>query len=389
MERILIVDDKEENLYLLRTLLERFGYEVVQASNGSEAIPIAIETLPDMIISDILMPVMDGFALCAYIKADKRFKKVPFVFYTATYTDLKDEKYAYAIGADAFIIKPTEPEEFMRRISKVLDSGRSGDLVSTEKPALEESVVLKEYNEVLIRKLEQKMLGLEEANKALEAEMAARKLAENELLEALSEKDVLVAEIHHRVKNNMQVIISLLSIQLDNPESLTLEKMITIGHDLRQRILSMALVHDMLYQSPDLSKINFNIYTSKLIESLLNNGYVKSGNVTTVIDVAEKPIPITVAIPLGMIVNELATNSMKHAFPDGRKGEIRITLTIDDDDNCNLTVQDNGKGLADGNAGNPASSFGMQLVSVLVVQLKGLMKINNNEGTAISVSFRA
>jgi PAS domain S-box-containing protein len=193
MKHILIVDDNEENLYLLRVLLEGHGYEVEQAANGSEALSKALAVKQDMIISDILMPVMDGFTLCRALKADDRLKHIPLIFYTATYTDLKDEKLALDMGANAFIIKPMEPDEFIRRIEEVIAADKDGKLSAPQKQTVGDEFVLKEYNEVLIQKLEHKMLKLEQANKALEAEIAARKQAESQreaTLEALREKEL-------------------------------------------------------------------------------------------------------------------------------------------------------------------------------------------------------
>jgi len=181
MKRILIVDDHEENLYLLRVLLEGNGYEVQQAANGSEALAKAQEGKQDLIISDILMPVMDGFALCRALKADERLKHVPLIFYTATYRDAKDEKLALDMGANAFIVKPSEPDEFMRRVEQILAANHEGKLNASQKQTAGDEIILKEYNEVLINKLEQKMLSLEQANKALEAEITARKQVEEAL----------------------------------------------------------------------------------------------------------------------------------------------------------------------------------------------------------------
>jgi len=184
MKRILIVDDNEENLYLLRVLLEGHGYEAEQAANGSEALVKARASRQDMIISDILMPVMDGFTLCRALKADERLKHIPLIFYTATYTDPRDEKLALGMGANAFLIKPMETDEFMRRIEEILAANKDGKLNASQKQTAGDEVVLKEYNEVLINKLEQKMFSLEQANKALEAEIAARKQAEESLLKS-------------------------------------------------------------------------------------------------------------------------------------------------------------------------------------------------------------
>src|SRR5689334_19695552 len=107
MARILVVDDTEEGLYMLGALLRGHGYEVSTAKNGVEALARTAETRPDLIISDILMPKMDGFALCRHLKSDAALKDIPFVFYTATYTDSKDEKFALDLGANMFIVKPT------------------------------------------------------------------------------------------------------------------------------------------------------------------------------------------------------------------------------------------------------------------------------------------
>jgi PAS domain S-box-containing protein len=165
-------------------LLEGHGYEVEQAANGSEALEKAQAHEQDLIISDILMPVMDGFSLCRALKADNRLKHIPLIFYTATYTDSRDEKLALDMGVNAFIIKPMEPDEFMRRIEAILAANKDGKLNASQKQTEGDEIVLKEYNEVLINKLEQKMLSLEKANKALETEIAARKQAEESLLKS-------------------------------------------------------------------------------------------------------------------------------------------------------------------------------------------------------------
>jgi PAS domain S-box-containing protein len=178
MHRCLIVDDQEQNLYLLQVLLKGNGYEVESAGNGAEALEKARHHLPDLIISDILMPVMDGFALCREWRQDESLKTVPFIFYTATYTDPKDEAFSLSLGADRFLVKPLDPEILIAEIAAVIRNKVSGAKASTEEGVLPEPAFLKEYNEVLIHKLEHKILKLEEANKDLEAEIAARKQVE-------------------------------------------------------------------------------------------------------------------------------------------------------------------------------------------------------------------
>ncbi len=167
MSKALIVDDVMENLYLLLSLLTGNGYEVTTASNGAEALEHARRSPPDLIISDILMPVMDGFTLCRRWKQDPMLRKIPFVFYTATYTDPKDEQFALSLGADLFIVKPTEPEVFLSMVGSALEKFRAqGCSTAAVAPAVETDY-LKEYNETLIRKLEDKLVELENANRIL------------------------------------------------------------------------------------------------------------------------------------------------------------------------------------------------------------------------------
>jgi len=166
-KNILIVDDNEQNLYLLQVLLEGNGYQPLQAKSGNEALEIAIANPPDMVISDILMPGMDGFALCRQWKSNEKLKSIPFIFYTATYTDLKDEEFSLSLGAARFIRKPAEPSRFIEIIRDVLEEYQRGVLVESVENLNGEEVFLKKYNEALIRKMEDKLLELEKTNQKL------------------------------------------------------------------------------------------------------------------------------------------------------------------------------------------------------------------------------
>mgnify|MGYP000895070186 CR=1 FL=1 len=198
MTRLLAVDDLEENLHLLDVLLGSQGYEVRCARNGAEALEMALESPPDLIISDILMPVMDGFSLCRKWKADERLNRIPFVFYTATYTDPKDERLARDIGADAFITKPSEPDELLAIVQATLARAESGQVVTANGPSVVQETILERYSEVLVRKLEDKMLQLEKTNQALQQEIAERARAEEALLRQVS-FDELIADLLSRI----------------------------------------------------------------------------------------------------------------------------------------------------------------------------------------------
>jgi len=181
MNRVLIVDDKSENLYLLGMLMRGHGFEVEEAVHGAEALLKARRNPPTLVVSDLLMPVMDGYSLLKHWKADERLRGIPFVVYTATYTDARDERLAVNLGADAFIVKPAEPEAFMARIHAVLAKAADGSTPAdgTNRPA--EGALSQDYSEVVVRKLEQKILQVGQANAALTAEIAQRTRVEAEL----------------------------------------------------------------------------------------------------------------------------------------------------------------------------------------------------------------
>ena len=185
--KILVVDDNEHARIILKKTLESGGHTVEVATNGKEALKVGRESPPDMIISDILMPVMDGFSLCREWKGDERLKEVPFVFYTATYTDSRDEELALSLGVDRFIVKPVEPDEFMKIIQGMIRDMEKSE-IKPRKPALkEEEEVLKLYSERLVKKLEKKMLDLQR-------EITGRKQAEKELEKHREHLEELVKE---------------------------------------------------------------------------------------------------------------------------------------------------------------------------------------------------
>jgi two-component sensor histidine kinase/CheY-like chemotaxis protein/ligand-binding sensor protein len=172
--RILVADDNKKSLYILERLLKAGGYEVVLAGNGAEALERLRTESIDIIVSDVLMPVMDGFRLCKEVKGKDELKNIPFIFYTATYKDEKDEKFALKLGADKYIMKPAEPEKLIKIIQGVVRDVEKGKF-EPRKPAFEEEEeAFNLYSERLVNKLEKKMLDLER-------EIARRQKAKEEL----------------------------------------------------------------------------------------------------------------------------------------------------------------------------------------------------------------
>lgn len=183
MARILIVDDAPENITILDVILRDEGFETLTAANGKEALEQARTTPPDLIVSDIFMPVMDGFTLLRECKRDESLREIPFVFYTATYTDSKDQDFALGQGADLVVIKPVDPFDLVKSIRGLLEKRGRGVLPakSVEPPPDEE--FLKGYSETVVRKLEEKVQELDEANRALsESERKYHSLFEDAVL---------------------------------------------------------------------------------------------------------------------------------------------------------------------------------------------------------------
>jgi len=196
MKRVLIVDDNPDNLYLLRMLLQAQGLEVEEARHGGQALASARLNPPDLVISDLLMPEMDGYTLLRHWKADERLRVIPFVVYTATYTEPRDEALALEMGADAFILKPTEPQPLIQRITEVLDRAGQGGLAAPRQAGGEDET-LKLYNEVLVRKLEQRSEQLEQRVAEL-TETQARVQRLNRRYAVLSETNQAIVHIDRR-----------------------------------------------------------------------------------------------------------------------------------------------------------------------------------------------
>lgn len=213
-----------------------------------------------------------------------------------------------------------------------------------------------------------------------------RNQVEKEIEKSLDEKETLLKEIHHRVKNNMQIISSLLNHQMEYIED---EKVAEIFIDSQNRISSMALVHEKLYQTLDLRDVNFKEYINNLTSNLFQSYNINSGNIRLDINVEDVSLDIDHAIPTGLIINELVTNSLKYAFPEGTKGWIRISFRATGEDMFELIVGDNGIGLPKDLDFRKTKSLGLHLVTILVEnQLHGTIDINRNNTTEFQIRFK-
>jgi len=487
--KVLIVDDKKDTRYLLEVLLKGSGYEVISAGDGEEALEKLQESDFDLIISDILMPVMDGYQLCHAVKMDARLKKIPFVFYTATYIDPKDKELALDMGADLYIQKPLDPGKFIQIIRPVIEESKQGKLVSKPKKQKEEGDILKLYNERLVKKLEKKMLDLEaseerfrklyenvndvvfsldkqglfttvnsrtelfgykpkdllgkhfteiltpaskkigeehfrkakktksdtrsqydveivnpdgsisigevsissifkgnqfEGRFGIIRDITERKKAEQQIKKDLETKNVLLKEIHHRVKNNLQIIISLMRLQSQFQKDMQTRE---IFKETQSRILSIALIHESLYKTEDFARIDLGDYIQKFCTHIFHLHQVDSSKIKVTIDAEKIYVDITQGIPCSLILNELVSNAVKHAFPGNKKGVIAIELRKAKGDKVSLSVKDNGVGLPEEIDFCKPNTLGLQLINDLSEQLGADLKIQRKEGLKVTFTF--
>jgi two-component sensor histidine kinase len=241
------------------------------------------------------------------------------------------------------------------------------------------------YAQELEEKIQERTAALKTTNERLKQEIEERKRAEQQIKASLLEKEVLLKEIHHRVKNNMQVISSLLNLQSNLLPNERAQKMFQESQD---RIKSMALIHEKLYHTENLTNIDFNDYIWTLTKALYASYGTVSGKIRFTIAVEAVHLDIDTAIPCGLIINELISNSLKYAFPGGT-GTITITMTERSDGVYTLLISDDGIGVPADLAIETCETLGLQLVKGLVEeQLEGTLERCNTHGTTWTITFR-
>jgi len=208
--------------------------------------------------------------------------------------------------------------------------------------------------------------------------------AEKKLKKSLKEKETLLKEIHHRVKNNLMIISSLLNLQSHYIKD---KEALDVFRESQNRAKSMALIHERLYQSTDLKNIDFGDYIRSLTTDLYHSMVSDPGRVNLDLDLEDVKIDINTVVPLGLIVNELVTNSMKYAFPDDECGHIKVELHHEHE-NVVLRVSDNGVGFPRDVDYKNTNSLGLQLVNNLIIQIDGELELDNNQGTTFTIRFK-
>ncbi len=227
-------------------------------------------------------------------------------------------------------------------------------------------------------------VALKAMNLVRVSDISDRKRSEEQIRRSLDEKETLLKEIHHRVKNNLQIISSLLRMQSRRPLD---EATSILFQESQNRVQSMALIHEQLYQSPDLSQIDFQNYISKLTDNLFRSYGISQRVISLVIETNHINLPLDTAIPCGLIINELVSNSLKYAFRRGQKGKIIINLQLARDNTVALTVGDNGIGIPETLNWENSHTLGLRIVHNLTRQLKGKITLERDRGTTFHITF--
>jgi len=220
---------------------------------------------------------------------------------------------------------------------------------------------------------------------AIARDITERKAAEEQIKRSLREKDVLMQEIHHRVKNNLQVVSSLLSMQARTTRN---KEAIDVLSKSQSRINTMALIHTQLYESGDLSELNMKEFVGTLSEELFRSYPVNDTKISRIVHVTDRKFPASVGVHVGLIINELLGNALQHAFGEGKEGKIEVSLTTSDSGRVNLRVSDDGVGLPPGFDIDKTRSLGLHLVKILVEdQLQGKIEVISDGGATFNMEF--
>ncbi len=249
---------------------------------------------------------------------------------------------------------------------------------------VEAEKTLIEYKDQLEEQVEERTDALKKTNSQLQEEIDVRRQAEEKLKISLEEKEILLQEVHHRVKNNMQVISSLSRLQFRHIDDERVEQSV---HNLQRRIQTMSIVHEKLYRSDDIASIDFSEFVDELIRELLMSYCIMPDQIALSVEVEKIRLGVHYAIPCGLIINELVTNSFKYAFPGTTSGQIAIRMYRQADRQIYLELKDNGVGIPEELDIKNSKSMGLRLVSILIQQIKGEYQIERMGGTIFKFQF--
>lgn len=361
---ILVIEDNPASLKLLVAILTEAGFKVRPAGDGELGLRSVQVKKPDLILLDFKLPGSNGVEVCERLKADPATQYIPIIFISAM-EDSELKVKALHAGAVDYVTKPIKTAEVLARIETHLSMSR------LQKETAQQAAELDTHRQHLENLVAERTKKLA----ASEAKIAA----------SLREKDVLLREIHHRVKNNMQVIVSLLRLHSRRTQD---EHVRLVFGECRDRINAMSLIHEALYESEDIARIDFHAYLEKLCR-YLNRAYSTTGHDIQISLVHSQAwLGMDQSVAVGMVVCELVSNAFKHAFTEDRPGTIAIELAQLAGKEIQLTIQDNGVGLpAEIDLDSPPS-LGLDLaVSAVRGELGGTIDVTRAPGTKYVIRF--
>ncbi len=281
------------------------------------------------------------------------------------------------IGRPMFDVLTYIPKKVKNEYKSVIQSGKT--MITEESFVIGDRKYITEMKKIPILENEKVTHVL-----TVLRDITDQKKTEEQIKKSLQEKEILLKEIHHRVKNNLQVIISLLNLQADKLKD---KASIEAFNEANNRIYSMALVHEQLYQSEDFATIHIKEFIETMIDKLYHT-YSAVNRINLDLKLADIGLGITTAIPCGLILNELVSNALKHGFPGQKKGMIRISFRLLKNQRCKLIVEDDGIGIPETLDIKRTKSLGMQLVNILVEQIDGKIVLDRKQGTRFILTFK-
>lgn len=384
-DKILILDDEQIVIDAISKHLREYDYEIYSGKNGKEGLLLYQEVNPVLIILDLRMPVMDGVEFLRRIMLSPS-DPCSVIVLTGHGSDEEMER-CFELGVSAFLRKPFNVYELVGMVKhsialKKIELNLKAEL--TQRAKMEEELWLYRYQ--LEDLVEKRTAELQSTNDMLQKEIVERTKAEALATQSLKDKEVLLREIHHRVKNNLQIVSSLLDLQTKYIKD---TEMLAMFKDSQNRLKTMALLHEKLYQSDNMAEIDFAKYLTNLIDHLYWSYCIDTSRISMETDIDKATIGLDTAVPCGLIINELVSNSLKHAFKGGGGGRLYVSLHKLDKGRFKLTVSDTGAGLPDGIDLKNAKTLGLRLVNALVVeQLDGTLEFDSNNGTSFRIFFK-
>lgn len=374
--KVLIIDDNlTDRALIIGSLRREFqDAEFVEVCHRQALDEAMVRGNFDVVITDYRLSWTDGLQVVMTVQ--EQLPHTPIIMFT----DTGGEEVAVQgmkAGLSDYVLKG----QVFRLPIAVKESIEKTRL----RKAHEEAVAaLQRVNDELEVKVAERTRTLQELTEALLADIAVRQRAEEALKAALQEKEILLRETHHRVKNNLQVISSLLDLQAEASADPQVRAMF---EDSQHRIRAMALIHETLYRGDGLAQINAADYLQPLSAQLAEAYRTLNNRVVLKCQVEEVWLSINKAVPCGLILNELLSNALKHAFPEAATGEILIVLRREAPGSCTLIVSDTGIGFPEGLDFRTTESLGLQLVCLLTEQIEGTISLERRGGTAISITF--